>query len=92
MDTYRALGEASTCSAPLSFAGASAVIIVFCVLGLIWALINYRLVKKIDVGLGVGGEHGAIVDLSSDQKELLVELGEKISEVVVPLFREPTSS
>lgn len=56
-------------------------IIVFCVLGLIWALINYRLVKRIDVGLGVGGEHGAIVDLSSDQKDLLIELGQKISEV-----------
>ena len=56
-------------------------IIFFCVLGLIWALINYRLVKRIDVGLGVGGEHGAIVDLSSDQKDLLIELGQKISEV-----------
>ena len=56
-------------------------IIVFCVLGIIWAFINYRLVKKIDVGLGVGGEHGAIVDLSSDQKELLIELGTKISDV-----------
>ena len=59
---------ADSCRAPLTFAGASSMIIVFCVLGIIWALINYRLVKKIDVGLGVGGEHGAIVDLSVDQK------------------------
>ena len=72
MDSIRFLTEAESCRAPLDFAGASAMIIVFCVIGLIWAIFNYRLVKKIDVGLGVGGEHGAIVDLSSDQKDLLI--------------------
>lgn len=79
MDMLRLLEEAEACRAPLTFSGATSLIIVSCVLGLIWAIINFHLVKKIDVGLGVGGEHGAIVDLSTDQKDLLIELGHKIS-------------
>lgn len=84
MDTFRLLEDGGdTCRAPLDFGGSAALIIVCCVIGIIWAIINYRLVKKIDVGLGVGGEHGAIIDISSDQKDLLVELGSKISEVKI---------
>ena len=56
-------------------------IVIFSVAGIIWSIINYRLVKRIDVQLGTNGEVGAIIDISSDQKELLLELGDKISTV-----------
>ena len=72
----------STCRAPLSFGAATAMIVIFSIAGIIWSIINYRLVKRIDVQLGTNGEVGAIIDISSDQKELLLELGEKISNVI----------
>lgn len=50
-----AIADGATCIAPLTFDAAASIIGVCCFVGLIWALINFRLVKKVDVGLGVSG-------------------------------------
>jgi len=39
----------------MGFGGATALIVVFCFAGIIWSIINYRLVKRIDVSLGSNG-------------------------------------
>lgn len=59
------LAEASTCSPPLTFDTASVVISISCLIGILWAFINFRLVKKVDVGLGVGGEDGTVISMTS---------------------------
>lgn len=54
-----------------------------CVLGLLWSLFNVFLVNKIDVEKGVDGESDSLVgDIPAEQKQLLIELGEKISNVL----------
>ena len=40
---------ADDCSAPLSFDGSTILIIIFCCLGLIWAIFNFMLVRKINL-------------------------------------------
>ena len=57
MDTIRLLQDSidPACSAPLTFGGATAMIIIFSVAGIIWSIINYRLVKRIDITLGTNG-------------------------------------
>ena len=59
MDTIRLLEDQAdfdpACRAPLTFGGATAMIILFSVAGIIWSIINYRLVKRIDVTLGTNG-------------------------------------
>ena len=73
-----------TCKAPLSFSAVIGLVIAFCVLGLIWAFINMVSVNKIDVEKGIDGESDSLVgDISEEQKQLLIELGEKISNVKI---------
>ena len=60
MDIIRFLQEEDSaviegCRVPLTFGGATALIVVFCLAGIIWSIINYRLVKRIDVSLGSNG-------------------------------------
>lgn len=59
MDIIRFLQQeadvASGCRAPLTFGGAIAMVVIFSVAGIIWSIINYRLVKRIDIGLGTNG-------------------------------------
>lgn len=44
-----ALGVDPTCSAPASFDAVIGIVVSCCLVGLLWALHNYRLVKEIDV-------------------------------------------
>jgi hypothetical protein len=54
------------------------IVVVCCVLGLIWALINLLSVSKIDVEKGITGyeeEGEAWHEIPNHQKNLLLELG-----------------
>ena len=94
-----------SCSGPLNFTVEYIIIMGCCVLGIIWAAINLMSVTKINVEEGhFGDEENDSDDDSEDnrrhnrhhmpqkQKELLLELGDKISQVHGRLFRAPTSS
>ena len=49
-------------------------------LGLLWSLYNVFLVNKIDVEKGEDGESDSLVgDIPLEQKQLLIELGDKIA-------------
>lgn len=49
------------CQAPLDFGTVTLLVIIFCVLGLLWALYNVILVNKIDVAKGEDGESDSLV-------------------------------
>ncbi len=50
LEISKAVAEAQDgCYAPMSFGAVTAIVISFCVLGLLWALFNMTLVNKIDV-------------------------------------------
>jgi hypothetical protein len=66
-----ASGIDSTCSAPATFSGAILIVVSCCILGLFWALHNYRLVKKIDVRQENSEDMG-IMEVIKSQKDLLV--------------------
>lgn len=86
----------SACRAPLSFTLEWIIIIACCVLGLIWAVYNIFLVFQIKVREGTTGDKEDDAkrnDISQHQKDLLIELGVKISEVRYYLnFRELKNS
>ena len=74
----------SACRAPLTFTYEWIIIIACCVLGLLWAAYNIWLVVKIDVRKGITGDKEDDArqnTVSQHQKDLLIELGVKISEV-----------
>ncbi len=76
----------SACRAPVTFTWQWIIIIVCCVLGLIWAAYNIWLVLKINVREGITGDKeddAKRSDISQHQKDLLIELGVKISEVTL---------
>lgn len=66
---------------PLSLGGVIIIVIISCVLGIVWAFFNYLGVKKIDLKAGQQGEYEGLAEASDAQIKLLLELGEKISEV-----------
>lgn len=81
------------CSSPLSYPVEVIIIVVCCLLGLAWAIFNIFQVEKINVRGGYNGETATNPKhLSSHQENTLLELGDKISEVIVPLFRAPKNS
>ena len=84
MDIIQQLAvDDSTCEAPLSFGAVIIIVIISCALGLIWAAYNFFLVRKIDVERGEDGESDSLIgDIPEGQKKLLIELGEKISNVI----------
>jgi|JI6StandDraft_1071083.scaffolds.fasta_scaffold15132_2 hypothetical protein len=68
--------------APLSMTGVVLIVVAASVLGLVWAFISYLGVKKIDVRNGQQGEYENLNNEASEhQIKLLLEIGEKISEV-----------
>lgn len=74
----------SACKSPLSFTWEWIIIIACCVLGLLWAAVNIWLVLKINVREGKTGDKeddSKTNTVTPHQKELLIELGTKISEV-----------
>ena len=78
------------CTGPLNFTVETIIIAACCLLGIIWAVINLLSVSKIDVEEGNIGEddsddsdyRGRREDIPEKQKHLILELGEKISEVI----------
>lgn len=82
MSDISLLADVEGCAAPLSFTGVIALVIISCVLGLLWSAYNILLVNKINVETGYDGESESLVgDIPEEQKKLLIELGEKISNV-----------
>ena len=69
--------------------GVIGVVIGACVAGLIWAYINYVMVKKINVSSGSTGLYESVVDgpehneVSEEECKVINEIGEKISEVLM---------
>ena len=64
------------------------IIFVCCAAGIIWAIFNMFLVTNIDVEKGTkvdDNEEG--VEITHKHKKMLMELGEKISEVSLDIFR-----
>lgn len=78
--------SSGSCRGPLAFNAEFLIIIGCCILGLIWAFINMFLVSKINVQKGQTGyedEHVGSKEITPHQKNLLIELGEKISTVAI---------
>ena len=67
----------------MDMTGVIAIVVGSCVLGIIWAVFNVILVRKIDVAGGSDGDSDSMLnDIPQNQKELILELGEKISTVL----------
>jgi len=90
MDINKYLGATasdSQCLGIFDFSTSIIVIIVSCVLGIAWAIVNYVLVKKIDVSDENHTTHGHLInDITPEQRKLLIELGDKISNVIIRLI------
>lgn len=90
--------EFLACRAPLSYSGQCALIISFCIAGLLWAVANVRKVLSIDVNadsIDIDMDDGDSMQhdlVSPSQKRLLVELGEKIADVPIPICRAQKNS
>lgn len=68
------------------------VIIIACVLGLGWAAFNFIQVRGIDVGGESATSTGQLVDINEEQRKLLIELGDKIANVLVFSLRVQLNS
>jgi hypothetical protein len=85
------------CRSPLSFEGVIATVVVFGALGLLWAYRNVKKVTSINLSnfsdIDLDDSESMEYDMvSPPQKKLLLELGMKISEVVVIISREQRNS
>lgn len=96
MDINKYLGASPSdaeCLGIFDYTTTIVVIIISCVLGIVWAIVNYVLVKRINVSDETHTAHGTLInDITPEQRKLLIELGDKISNVINDLFREPSSS
>jgi hypothetical protein len=73
MDTLTESGNLADCHGPIDFSGQCAIIISFCVLGLLWAIFNFFLVKRVNVLETHDGEEGSLVEkLPEEQKKTLI--------------------
>lgn len=90
--------ENITCEAPLSMAGVVGLVVTCCLAGLVWAIRNVRKVTAIDlnhtsdINLDEADSISSNEHVASSQKQLLLELGSKISEVPLNSSRAPKSS
>lgn len=86
----------AACRAPLDFFWEWVIIVACCVLGLLWAAYNIYLVIQIDVRKGITGDKEDDArknNVTQHQKDLLIELGDKISEVHFFIYlRVPNNS
>jgi hypothetical protein len=80
LEHFQSGSSSSSCHSPLSYPVEVIVIVVCCLLGIIWAIYNIFQVEKIKVRGGQVGDSN-IKSLTAHQEDLLLELGEKISEV-----------
>lgn len=66
--------------------GVIGIVIGACVAGVIWAYINYVMVKKVNVNSGSTGLYESVVDgpehkeVTEEESRVINEIGEKISE------------
>jgi hypothetical protein len=77
----QALFSEEGCRSPIDFTTESIIIGACCLVGIIWAIYNLYLVRRIDVRKGYTGESYEGEDIPNEQKTLLLELGDKISQV-----------
>lgn len=69
--------------------GVIGIVIGACVAGVIWAYINYVMVKKVNVNSGSTGLYESVVDgpehkeVTEEESRVINEIGEKISEVLI---------
>ena len=76
--------DSSDCYGSFSFSASIAVIIVSCVLGIVWAAINFIQVRSIKVDEASTESKSALVEnITEEQRKLLIELGDKIANVRV---------
>lgn len=74
--------DSPDCYGSFNYGASIAVIIVSCVLGLAWAVVNFLQVKKINVENSGDSSTGQLVEnITEEQRKLLVELGDKIANV-----------
>jgi hypothetical protein len=90
LEHFQSTSSGSGCTSPMSYPAEVIVIVVCCLLGIIWAIYNVFQVEKIKVRGGYTGDSN-VKPLNAHQEELLLELGDKISEVSHPLCRAPRS-
>ena len=85
MDYLPLLSDATpVCEPPLSFGSVIILVIISCVLGLLWAAFNFMSVKKINVESDQDAEADSLIGgVTEQQRKLLIELGEKISNVKI---------
>lgn len=80
--------QTADCQSPLSFPLEVIIIVVCCLLGIIWAVVNILAVEQINVKTGnIGDGRKSVGGVTQEQENLLLELGHKISEVLVRVFR-----
>ena len=89
MDYLAKLSDAGpACEAPLTFSSVIILVVISCVLGLLWAAFNFRSVKKINVESDQDAESDSLIGgVTERQRKLLIELGEKISNVQIDLTK-----
>lgn len=68
------------------------IITISCVIGILYALLNAYLVSIIDPMSEVQSGLADQEDGAENKNALMCEIGRRISEVIICLFREPTSS
>lgn len=74
----------ATCYGLFDYSTTITIIIVACALGIAWAIINFLQVKSIDViNHNTGSDRTLINEITEDQRKLLLELGDKISNVLL---------
>jgi hypothetical protein len=72
--------------------GVIGIVIASCVVGLLWAFWNYLQVKKVQIGQGSTGAYESVGDVNESEVQVLLEIGDKISEVKIKIFRVQKSS
>lgn len=73
--------ESGDCQSAMSYPVEIIVIVVCCLIGMIWAVFNIWEVEKINVRRGfIGSNEGNIPEIAPEQKNLLLDLGHRISE------------
>lgn len=71
--------------------GVIGIVVSACVIGLVWAALNYLMVRRVQVGYGSTGNYESVdgenTEVSESEARVILEIGEKISEVEVSVFR-----
>ncbi len=70
------LSNSDECYGVFNYSATIVVIIISCVVGIAWAIINFLLVKKIDVmGNSASSSSNLVDNITEEQRKLLIELG-----------------